>query len=88
MIIMTKPSIIIDVVLLWQKIMTKNGLFILGGPETQLHDILWAIHDGKNRGRSQGEENIGVFPVMVGGRGRAMRVSLVHARAWVRGVGL
>ena len=63
--------------------MTENGLFVLGGPETQLHDILWAVHDGKNRGRSEGEENIGVFPVMVSGQGRAMRVSLVHARAWV-----
>ena len=70
--------------LLWQKIMTENGLFVLGGPETQL----WAVHDGKNRGRSEGEENIGVFPVTVGGRGRALRVSLVHARAWVRDVGL
>ena len=63
--------------------MTENGLFILGGPETQLHDILWAVHDGKNRGRSEGEENIGVFPVTVGGWGRAMhgglRVSLIHA---------
>ena len=27
--------------------MTENGLFILGGPETQLHDILWVVHDGK-----------------------------------------
>ena len=72
--------------------MTKNHdrkwLFVLGGPEMQLHDILWAVHDGKNRGRSEGEENIGVFPVTVGGRGRAMRISLVHARAWVRGNGL
>ena len=68
--------------------MTENGLFVLGGPETQLHDILWAVHDGKNRGRSEGEENIGVFSVTVGGRGRAMRVSLVYGRAWVRGVGL
>ena len=67
--------------------MTENGLFVLGGPETQLHDILWAIHDGKNHGRSEGEENISVFPVMVGVRGRAMRVSLVHVRACVRGVG-
>ena len=49
--------------------MTENGLFVLGGPETQLHDILWAVHDGKNRGRSEGEENIGEFPVTVGGRG-------------------
>ena len=51
------------------KIMTENGLFVLGGPETQLHDILWAVHDGKNRGRSEGEENFGEFPVTVGGRG-------------------
>ena len=49
--------------------MTENGLFILGGPETQLHDILWAVHDGKKRGRSEGAENIGEFPVTVGGRG-------------------
>ena len=49
--------------------MTENGPFILGGPETQLHDILWAVHDGKNCGRSEGEENIGKFPVKVGGRG-------------------
>ena len=68
--------------------MTENGLFVVGGPETQLQDILWAVHDGKNRDRSEGEENIGVFPVTVGGRGRAMRVSLVNGRAWVRGVGL
>ena len=74
------------------KIMIENGLFILGGPETQLHDILRAVHDGKNHGRSEGEENIGVFPVRVGGRGRAMRGGLrdflIHASAWVQGVGL
>ena len=60
--------------------MTENGPFVLGEPETQLHDILWAVHDGKNHGTSKGEENIRVFPVTVGGRGRAMRFSLVHAR--------
>ena len=49
--------------------MTEKGLFVLGGPETHLDDILWAVHDGKNRGRSEGEENIGVFPVTVGGLG-------------------
>ena len=27
--------------------MTENGLFVLGGPETQLHEILWAVHDEK-----------------------------------------
>ena len=68
--------------------MTENGLFVLGGPETQLHDILWAVHDGKNRGIREGEENIGLFPVMVAGRDQAMGVSLVHTRAWVRGIGI
>ena len=33
--------------------MTENGLFVLGGPEMQLHDILWAVHDGKNRARGK-----------------------------------
>ena len=46
--------------------MTKNHdrkwVFVLGGPETQLHDILWAVHDGENRGRGEGEENIGGVP--------------------------
>ena len=49
--------------------MIENGLFVLGGPETQLHDILWAVRDGENYGSSEGEENLGEFPVMVGGRG-------------------
>ena len=66
--------------------MTENGLFVLGGPETQLHDIIWAVHDGKN-GRSEGEENFGEFPVTVGGRGQAMHVSLIHICACVQGVG-
>ena len=65
--------------------MTENGLFVLGGPETQLHDILWAVHDGKNGGRSEGEENIGKFLITVGGRGRAMHggftfLSYTHTR--------
>ena len=67
--------------------MTENGFFVLGRPETQLHDILWAVHDGKNHGKSEGEGNFGEFPFTVGGRGRAMRVSLIHVRACVRGVG-
>ena len=70
--------------------MTKNGLFVLCGPETQLQDILWTVHNGKNRARSEGEENIGVFPVTVRGRGRAMHGGLrfsctrtrVGARRW------
>ena len=65
--------------------MTENGLLILGGPKTHLHDIIWAIHDRKNHGRSEGEENIGEFPITMGGRGREMhcglRISLMYARA-------
>ena len=78
--------------------MIENGLFVLGGPEMQLQDILWAVHDGKNRRRSEGEENIGVFLVTVGGRGpsdaRFSRTrTRVGARHWAltepeRGVGL
>ena len=53
--------------------MTKNHdrkwSFILGGLETQLHDILWAVHDGKNYARSEDKENIREFPVTVGGWG-------------------
>ena len=70
--------------------MTENGLFVLGGPETQLHDILWAVHDGKNCGRSEGEENFGEFPIRVGGRGRAvtptMRLYLPRVEARLRGI--
>ena len=38
----------------------------------------------KNRGRSEGAENIGESPVTVGGRGRAMRVSLIRTRVGAR----
>ena len=58
----------------------------------QLHDILWVVRDGKNHGKSKGEENIGEFLITVGGLRRAMhgglRVSLVLVRACVRGVAL
>ena len=65
--------------------MTENGLFVLGGPETQLHDILWAVHDGKNRGRSEGKENFEEFPAMVGGRGLSdVRFSRTCTRMCVR----
>ena len=83
-IIVTKPGIIIDVVGSYfydKKIMKENGLFVLGGPETQLHDILWAIHDGKTMVEARARK----IRWEVGGR--AMRVSIVHVRACVRGVG-
>ena len=61
--------------------MIENGLFVLGGPETQLHDILWAVHDGKNHGRSEGGKFRGVPGY--GGRSRAERcafLSYTYAR--------
>ena len=68
--------------------MTGNELFVLGRLETQLHDILWAVHDGKNCGRSKGEENIRKFPVTVGGQGPSDACFSHPVRGCVRGVGL
>ena len=65
--------------------MTENGLFLLGGPETQLHDILWVVHDRKNRGRSEGEEYFVEFPVTVGGPGPSdARFSRTRTRVGAR----
>ena len=65
--------------------MTENGIFVLGGPETQLDDILWAVHDGKTRGRSEGEEIFGEFPVTVGARGLSdARFSRTRTRVGAR----
>ena len=51
------------------------------GPGMQLHDILWAVHDGKNHGRSEGEDNFGELLVTVGGWGRSdARFSRTYAR--------
>ena len=66
----------------------KNGLFVLGGPETQLHDILWAVHDGKTVVEARARKLSGSSRLRWVVGGRAMRVSLVHVRAWVRGIGL
>ena len=49
--------------------MTENGLFVLGGPETQLHDILWTVHDGKTVVEARARKISGEFPVTVGGQG-------------------
>ena len=61
--------------------MTENGLFVLGGPETQLHDILWAVHDGKTVIEARGGEFQGVPGY--GGRSGAERcafLSYTYAR--------
>ena len=65
--------------------MTENGLFVLGEPETQLHNILWPSMMEKTRGRSEGEENFGEFPVTVGGQGPSdARFSCTRTRVCVR----
>ena len=68
--------------------MTENGLFVLGGPETQLHDILWAVHDGKTMVEARARKISGSSWLRWVVEGRAMRVSFIHVRACVRGVGL
>ena len=67
--------------------MTKNGLFVLGGPEKQLHDILWAVHDGKTMVEARGRKISWSCRLRCEVGGRAMRVSLVHVHACVGGVG-
>ena len=83
-IIVTKPGIIIDVVGSYfydKKSRQKMGFFILGGPETQLHDILWAIHDGKTMVEVMARKISGEFPVTGGGRGPSdARFSRAYAR--------
>ena len=68
--------------------MTENGLFVLGRLETQLHDILWAVHEGKSRGRSEGEDNIGGVPGYGGLPGAERCMSLSYVSACVRAIGL
>ena len=77
--------------------MIENGLFVLGGPEMQLHDILWGVHDGKTMVEARARKISGSSRLRWVVGGRAMRFSLVYtrvrARRWAltkpeRGVGL
>ena len=47
-----------------------------------MHDILWAVHDEKTYGRSEGEENIGGVPGYGGWSGaeRCTFLSYTYAR--------
>ena len=67
--------------------MTENGLFVLGGSETQLHDILWESITEKTMVEARARKISGSSRLRWEVGGRAMRVSLVHVRAFVRGVG-
>ena len=64
--------------------MIENGLFVLGGPETQLHDILWAVHDKKTVVEARAQKISGSPRLRWVVRGRAMCVSLVQVRVCVR----
>ena len=69
--------------------MTENGLFVLGGPETQLHDILWAVHDGKTMVEARARKIRGV-PGYGGWSGPSNALWFArfsHVRARVQGVG-
>ena len=67
--------------------MIENGLFVLGEPETHLHDILWAVQDGKIVVEARARKISGSSRLRWELGGRAMRVPLVHVCACVRGVG-
>ena len=69
--------------------MTKNHdikwVFVLGGPETQLHDILWAVHDEKKTMvEARARKILGSSRLRWVVGGRAMRVSLVRTRVCAR----
>ena len=72
--------------------MTENGLFIVGEPGTHLHDILWAVHDEKIMVEARVRKISGSsrlqWVVRTERCTEGLRVSLIHVRAWVRGVGL
>ena len=71
-----------------KKIITENGLFVLGGPETQLHDILWVVYDGKTVVEARVRKIFGSSRLRWVVGGRTMHISLIHVCAWVRGIGL
>ena len=68
--------------------MTENGLFVLGGPETHLHDILWVVHDGKIMVEVRARKILGSSRLrwVVGAElcTEGLRVSLIHVRVCVR----
>ena len=61
--------------------MTENELFVRGGPEMQLHDILWAIHDGKTVVEARARKISGCSRLWwVVGAERCAFLSYTHAR--------
>ena len=58
--------------------MTENGLQVVGRPGTHLHDILWAINDGKIVIEARARKISGISRLRWVVGGRAMRVSLVR----------
>ena len=64
--------------------MIEDWLFVLGGSETQLHDILWAVHDGKTMVEARARKISGSSRLRWVVGGRAMCVSLLHTRMCAR----
>ena len=64
--------------------MTENGLFVPGGPETQLHDILWPSMKEKTVLEARARKISGSRRLRWVVGGRAMRVSLVRTRVCAR----
>ena len=65
--------------------MIENGLFDLGGSGTQLHDILWSVHDGKNVVEARERKISGSSRLRWVVGGRAMCVfSRTHTRVGAR----
>ena len=88
-IIVIKPGIIIDVVGSYfydKKPRQKMGFSSWAGRRRSYMTFFGPSMTRKTVVEARARKISG-FPVTVGGRGRAMRVSLIHARAWVRGVG-
>ena len=90
-IIVTKPGITIDVVGSYfydKKSSKKIGFSSWAGRRRSCMTFFGPSMTQKTVVEARARKISGEFPVTMGGRGRAMRLSLVHTRAWVRGVGL
>ena len=70
------------------KIHDRKWAFRPGRAGEMPHDILWAVHDGENRGISEGEENIGGVPGYGGWSGAERCAFLSYVHACVRGIAL
>ena len=94
-IIVTKPGIIIDVVGSYfydKKSRQRMGFSSWAGQRCSCMTFFGPSMTEKTVVEARARKISRVFPVTVGGRGQAMhgglRVSLIHARLWVQGIGI